>query len=93
MNLEKRQSAKTYISKLKIRDGLEITDADEILKYQKLFYKNLYTAVPRENINDKLFFDPNLPKLNEVELEELERPLTKEECFETLKLSLRQISR
>ena len=35
-----------------------------------------------------MFFEnPNLPKLNEVELEELEKPLTKEECFETLKLS------
>ena len=90
MNLEKRQSAETYISKLKTQDGLEITNAVEILKYQMLFYKNLYTAVPRENLNDKLFFEnPNLPKLNEVELEELERPLTKEECFETLKLSSR----
>ena len=50
MNLEKRQSAKTYISKLKTHDSLEITNADEILKYQKLFYKNLYTAVPwKEN--------------------------------------------
>ena len=46
-------------------------------------YKNLYGAVPRENLNDKLFFESaNLLKLNEVELEELERPLTKEECFE-----------
>ena len=88
LNLEKRQSVKTYISTLKTHDSLEITNTDEILKYQKLFYKNLYTAVPRENINDILFFEnANLPKLNEVELEELERPLTKEECFETLKLS------
>ena len=45
-------------------------------------------AVPCENINDKLFFEnPNHPKLNEVELEEVERPLTTEEWFETLKLS------
>ena len=45
-------------------------------------YKNLYRAVPRENLNDKLFFESaNLPKLNEVELEVLERALTKEECF------------
>ena len=50
LNLEKRQSAKTCISKLKTHDSLEITNADEILKYQKLFYKNLYTAVPwKEN--------------------------------------------
>ena len=60
----------------------------EILNCQKLFYKNLYSAVPCENPNDKLFFENlNLPQLNEVELEELERLLTKEECFETLKLS------
>ena len=49
--------------------------------------QNLYTAVPCENPNDKLFFEnPNLPRLNEDELEKLERPPTKEECFETLKL-------
>ena len=88
LNLEKRQNDKTYISKLKTQDSTEITNADEILNCQKLFYKNLYTAVPCENPNDKLFFENlNLPQLNEVELEELERPLTKEECFETLKLS------
>ena len=88
LNLEKGQSTKTYFSKLKTCDGLEITNADGILKYQKLFYKNLYMAVPCKNINDKLFFEnPNHPKLNEVELEEVERPLTTEECFETLKLS------
>ena len=53
-------------------------NADEILKYQKLFYKNLYTAVPCENLNDQVFFEnPNLPKLNKVKLEELERPLKK----------------
>ena len=88
LNLEKRQKEKTYISKLKTQDSTEITNADEILNCQKLFYKNLYSAVPCENPNDKLFFENlNLPQLNEVELEELERPLTKEECFETLKLS------
>ena len=78
LNLEKGQSVKTYISKIKTQDGLERMNADEILKYQKPFYKNLYTAVPHENLNDKVFFEnPNLPKLNKVELEELERPLMK----------------
>ena len=86
LNLEKRQSAKTYISKLKSQDGQEITNSDEILNCQKLFYKNLYAAVPRKIQDDKLFFeDPNLPKLKDADLEELERPLTKQECFETLK--------
>ena len=86
LNLEKRQNAKTYISKLKSQDGQEITNSDEILNCQKLFYKNLYAAVPRKNQDDKLFFeDPNLPKLKDADLEELERPLTKQECFEKLK--------
>ena len=88
LNLEKQQKERTYISKLKTQDSTEITNADEILNCQKLFYKNLYSAVPCENPNDKLFFENlNLPQLNKVELEELERPVTKEECFETLKLS------
>lgn len=63
------------MSKLRTQDSLEITNADEILNCQKLFYENLYTAVPCENLNDNLFFEnPNLPKLNEVQLEEQERP-------------------
>ena len=88
LNQEKRQKEKTYISKLKTHDSTEITNLDEILNCQKLFYKNLYSAVPCGNPNDKLFFENlSLPQLNEVEQEELERPLTMEEWFETLKLS------
>ena len=67
LNLEKRQKEKTYISKLKTQDSNEITNVDEILNCQKLFYKNLYSAVPCENPNDKLFFENlNLPQLSEV---------------------------
>ena len=44
--------------------------------------------ITRKNQHDKLFFeDPNIPKLNDVDLEELEKPLTMQECFETLKTS------
>ena len=87
LNLEKRQTSKTFISKLKSQDGHEITDSNEILNCQKLFYKNLYTAVPRSDLYDKLFFEnPTLPKLNDIELEALDRPITNQECFEILKL-------
>ena len=44
-NLEKRQHSKTHITKLKY-DGKEINDPDEILKSQRLFYKDLYTNRP-----------------------------------------------
>lgn len=60
--LEKRQNSKTFKSKLKFQDGYEITDSNEILNCQKLFYKNLYTAVPRNSLRENLFFEnPNLP--------------------------------
>ena len=85
--LEKRQNSKTFISKLKSQDGLEITGSNEILNCQKMFYKNLYTAVPRSSLHDNQFFEnPNLPKLTDIELDELDRPLTKQECFEILKV-------
>ena len=52
-----------------------------------MLYKNLYTAVPRSSLHDNLFFEnPNLPKLTDIELDELDRPLTKQECFEILKI-------
>ena len=87
LNLEKRRNSKTFISKLKSQDGVEITDSNEILNCQKMFYKNLYTAVPRSSLHDNLFFEnPNLPKLTDIELDELDRPLTKQECFEILKI-------
>ena len=35
LNLEKQKSAKTYISKLKTHDGLEITNTDKIFKISK----------------------------------------------------------
>ena len=86
LNLEKRQNSKSYISRLILENGQEITNSDEILAHQKLFYQNLYTAVPTSDEHDNLFFnDPSLTKLNENEQEELELPLTQKECLQTLR--------
>ncbi|KAL9987821.1 hypothetical protein ACROYT_G002189 [Oculina patagonica] len=50
-----------------------------------MFYKNLYTAAPCNNSKYKLFFeDPNLVKLDETGKNELEHPLTNEECLHIL---------
>ena len=54
LNLEKRQHSKTHITNLK-HDGREITDPDEILRSQRLFYKNLYTASPRDATQNDIF--------------------------------------
>ena len=50
-----------------------------------MFYKNLYTAAPCNTSKYKQFFeDPNLPKLDETEKNELQLPLTNEECLHIL---------
>ena len=85
LNLEKRQHSKTHITKLKY-DGREITDPDEILRSQRLFYKNLYTASPCDATqNDIFFLNANLPKLDKPEQDKLENPLRSEECYNVLK--------
>jgi len=85
LNLEKRQHSKTHITKLK-HDGREITDPDEILRSQRLFYKNLYTASPCDATqNDIFFLNANLPKLDKPEQDKLENPLRSEECYNVLK--------
>ncbi|KAL9960119.1 hypothetical protein ACROYT_G033528 [Oculina patagonica] len=85
LNLEKRQHSKTHITKLKY-GGREITDPDEILRSQRLFYKNLYTASSCDATqNDVFFLDANLPKLDKPEQDKLEDPLYNEECYNVLK--------
>ena len=85
LNLEKRQHSKTHITKLKY-DGREINDSDEILRSQRLFYKNLYTASSCDaTYNDLFFEDANLPKLDKPEQDKLEDPLRNEECYNVLK--------
>ena len=86
LNLEKRQHCKTHVSKLKTFDERDITDPKEILDQGKLFYKNLYTAIPCNISQYKFFFDDvDLVKLKETEQEELELPLHNEECLLILK--------
>ena len=44
MNLEKSNSVKKHMRKLKIHDGTVITDPTEILEKQKEFYCNLLSS-------------------------------------------------
>ena len=53
---------------------------------QRAFYENLYTNAPCDiSACDAFLEDPNLVKLDENELNELEQPLPKTECFNVLK--------
>ena len=86
LNLEKRQHSNSFIARLKTQDDQEITQANEILECQKKFYTDLYIAVPTDRSYDKTFFDDAKHiRLSDAEQTDLEKPLTKEECFKTLK--------
>ena len=86
MNLEKRRHSKTHITKLKDKDGKEITDPSEILLSQREFYKNLYTSGLHDATYSDLFFeDRNLVKLDQLEQDKLEESLLLEECHNVLK--------
>ena len=53
---------------------------------QRAFYENLYTSAPCDiSARNAFLGDPNLVKLDENELNELEQPLSKTECFNVLK--------
>ena len=86
LNLQKRQHCKTHVSKLKTIDERNITDPKESRDQGKLFYKNLYTAIPCNISQYKFLFDDvDLVKLKETEQEELELPLHNGECLLILK--------
>ena len=92
LNLEKRNHNKKCITKLINETNDEITEANEILKYEESFYKTLYTA-PQTNLNEtqkqeeaaNYFKDNTLPKINEVDKKSCDNDITIEETGIALK--------
>ncbi|KAL9989464.1 hypothetical protein ACROYT_G004020 [Oculina patagonica] len=86
-NLEKRNYIRKKISELQLSDGKPSRKEDEILKEIERFYEKLYTS--KGNIDGNRFenFVRNLelPKLRDVDKEELEGEITTDECKEVLK--------
>ena len=86
-NLEKRNYIRKKISELELSDGKPSCKEDEILKEIENFYEKLYTS--KGNIDDNRFenFVRNLelPKLRDLDKEELEGEITMDECKEVLK--------
>jgi hypothetical protein len=87
--LEKRHFTEKAIPKLILDNGIEITNPDDILTQQKIFYEALYTNKGTVvSDNHFTFFDENNPfikKLNLEETEALEGDLKPEKMLVALK--------
>ena len=70
LNLEKRNFNNTCIKTLFNKDNNEVTDMEQILQEQKLFYENLYTSkidYQETDMTKKYFTNNNMPKLSETD--------------------------
>jgi hypothetical protein len=89
-NLEKRHFTEKVISKLILDNGIKITNEDDILTQQKIFYEALYTSKGTVvSDNHFILLDENNPfikKLNLEKSEALESELNPEEMFVALKI-------
>ena len=85
LNLEKRNKAKTNIRKL-INDNQEISDADDILKVVKSFYRNLYSSIALETEPECLEYlkDINASVLTTIQCETCEGKLSLNEIYAAL---------
>jgi hypothetical protein len=90
LNLEKRNYKMKCITKLVDESENEITDQDEILKYEKDFYNQLYTEKQKtdtpETLNTKTYFkDESLPKITNDEKQRCDSEITLQEIGIALK--------
>ena len=75
--LIKKQREKNQISKIRNENGETTTDNTEIQRVIRDYYQQLY-ANKRDNLEemDKFLENYNFPKLNQEEIENLNRPIT-----------------
>ena len=75
--LIKKQREKNQINKLRNENGQITTDSTEIRRILRDYYQQLY-ANKMDNLEemDKFLEKYNLPKLNQEEIENLNRPIT-----------------
>ena len=85
LNLEKRNKAKTHIRKL-TNDSEEVSDADDVLKIVKSFYRNLYSSRALKTELECLDYlkDINAPVLTTDQCETCEGKLFLNEIYAAL---------
>ena len=86
--LIKKKSEKTQINSIRNGKGEVTTDTEEIQKIIRDYYKQLY-AKKMDNLEemDKLLEKHNLPRLNQEEIENINRPITNTEIETVIKKS------
>jgi len=86
--LEKRNFSRKTINELRKQDGVEIREENEILKAIQEFYEDLYSSEISTSQEQFDLFIRNLifPKLSDEDREEIEGPLTLDECKRVLEL-------
>ena len=86
LNLEKRNYNTKHIKSLIVKDGLTVSEPNEILHEQNTFYKNLYTSkVSRDPNICNFTSNTDIPKLNNSEQEVCDTEITCEELGQALK--------
>ena len=85
-NFEKRNYNRKIINELRKQDGVEIREEKEILKVIQEFYEDLYSSEISTSQEQFDLFTRNLifPKLSDEDREEIEGPLTRDECKSVL---------
>jgi len=88
LNLEKRNYNRKTIHELRKPVGVEIREEKEILKAIQEFYEDLYSSEISTSQEQFDLFIRNLifPKLSDEDREEIEGPLTLDECKQVLEL-------
>ena len=86
-NLEKRNYNRKKIFEQELEDGEVITDGKEILFAIETFCKELYSSNMNDSQHDFHHFiaNVNIPKLSDVERDEIEGHLTYDECEKALR--------
>ena len=82
LNLNKCRQKQKLIGKIK-NSGKVFIGQDEVSRGITEFYKDLYSAQPKEKINDEAFYD-NCPKLTEDQANYLDKALTLKDLEDAL---------
>ena len=79
--LIKKQREKKQINKIRNENGEITTDNTEIQRIIRDYYQQLYTTNKMDNLEemDKFLEKYNFPKLNQEEIDDLNRPITSKE--------------
>ena len=85
--LSKKKMEKTQISRFRNEKGEVTTDTAEIQRIMRDYYKQLY-AHKMDNMEemDKFLEKHNLPRLNQKETENINRPITSTEIETVIKI-------